>query len=268
MRRDALSLQSLSDAFKHGKTHFFNKGDSSSTLTKSLSKRFSLDILPYFDSTVQEDILFKGKIISVSAYDELGQLQKIMSARKYETGYWTRKVSVYLEIGKKYIRELSLDNSTVLAVIPIQDMKFALVTSKNSKRCQFSIHGELPESKRVYEVCSSSELNVWYHQLSNAKNLVLPSELDNPVGKHTILQNLLMDESSMDAISIGYSLLEREDTIITDSQESEFWNEFSNSLQRLKNEILHQNDLANEKLQLLDDYDQHLNVIHDTLKRK
>ncbi|KAJ3310334.1 hypothetical protein HDV04_005085 [Boothiomyces sp. JEL0838] len=267
MRRDALSLHSLTDAFRYGKTHFFNKGDSSSTLVKSISKRFSLDVLPYIDSTLQDDILFKGKIISVSAYHELGQIQKIMSTKKYETGYWTRKVSVYLEIGKKYIRELSLDDATVLAVIPIQDMKFALVNSKNNKRCQFSIHGESQESKRVYEVSSSSELNVWYHQLSNAKNIVMPDELDTPVGKHTILQNLLMDESSIDAISIGQSLMQQEE-VIDDTQELDFWSEFSNGLERLKQEIQHQEALANEKLLLYDSYDKHLDEIHKTLKRK
>ncbi|KAJ3274473.1 hypothetical protein HDV01_002601 [Terramyces sp. JEL0728] len=268
MRRDALSLQSLSDAFKHGKSNFFNKEEqSSSTLVKSLSKRFSLDVLPHSDSTIQDDILFKGKIISVSAFDELGQLQKIMTIRKYETGYWTRKVSVHLEIGKRFIREISMDNGTVLSVVPVQDMKFALITSKNSKRYQFSIHGESAESKRVYEVSSSSELNIWYHQLSNAKNMTAPNEIDFPLGKHTILQNLLMDESSIDAISLAQSTLEREDTF-AESQEMEFWDELGNGLLKLKQDILDQAKISKSRLDLLDEYDKHLEQIQDTLKRK
>lgn len=64
-----------------------------------------------------------------------------------------------------------METDRVLAIILVQDMKFAL--TKMGKRYQFTVqgrnHAKEPIS-RIYEVSTSAELNIWYSQLSEAKS--------------------------------------------------------------------------------------------------
>ena len=72
-----------------------------------------------------------------------------------------------------------METDRVLAIILVQDMKFAL--TKMGKRYQFTVqgrnHAKEPIS-RIYEVNTSAELNIWYSQLSEAKSGGRPRILD------------------------------------------------------------------------------------------
>ncbi|KAI8896801.1 hypothetical protein BC833DRAFT_596063 [Globomyces pollinis-pini] len=198
------------------------------------------------------DILFKGKIVSVSAYNDMNTIQKLMTQKSSECGIWTRKISVYLEISSKYIRETNLDGNRILCVILVQGMKFALIPSKSTQRYRFQIKGYNSKGKmelqRIYEVKSSTELNIWYDQLTRAKtesqkhsngfqflcNLdqdyfrksIAASELsnkaeidqfDNVTNKRHSLSDMEIVQHSDSKNSIRYSL--REDNLIANQEQ-------------------------------------------------
>lgn len=66
----------------------------------SLSDEISLGQEQILPSCESNDLLFKGNIISVSSYDLLSPIAKMLRAKQNDLGMWTRKRRVTLEIGR------------------------------------------------------------------------------------------------------------------------------------------------------------------------
>ncbi|KAJ3035104.1 hypothetical protein HDV00_004326 [Rhizophlyctis rosea] len=125
-----------------------------------------------------DEVIHEGTILSVTAYQDLPTLSRVMKARSNQCGLFTKKVPVRLEITKSFIREYALNKDgskgTVLAQTPTAFMGFALLRVTPDGRCRFLLKDNSSSigggsNHRIYEVADRTELNLWYSKIKLAR---------------------------------------------------------------------------------------------------
>jgi hypothetical protein len=152
------------DSSKTLETHFLSR-----TLSSLFYENDSNSINELQEMSLNMNVTFKGIIISVSAFSSLPILARFFKGRKKELGGWSRKTKVSLEIGNEYIRETNTETGQVLAIIMVQDMKFAL-TKFGKRYADLLLQARYNAKQLDSTICSPLVSSLQYEALGQIIN--------------------------------------------------------------------------------------------------